>query len=120
MSDPGAPQADPGVLQLGTPTLGICYGMQLMTHALGGQVERAPQREFGHAVVNVVDGAPLFDAVKPSLKVWASHGDFVSVAPPGFEVIATSANAPVAAIQRRDRGTLRPAVPSRGRAHRAG
>jgi GMP synthase (glutamine-hydrolysing) len=103
VSEPGAPQGDPAVLGLGTPTLGICYGMQLMTHALGGQVERAPHREFGHAVVTVVDGAPLFDDVPRSLKVWASHGDFVAAAPPGFDVVATSANAPVAAIQHRDR-----------------
>jgi GMP synthase (glutamine-hydrolysing) len=99
VSEPGAPKSDPAILGLGTPTLGICYGMQLMTHTLGGQVEPAPQREFGHAVVNVLDGAPLFDDVPRALKVWASHGDFVAAAPPGFEVVATSVNAPVAAIQ---------------------
>ncbi len=103
VSEPGAPHSDPAILALGTPTLGICYGMQLMTHALGGQVERAPHREFGHAVVNIVDGAPLFDEVPRSLKVWASHGDFVAAPPPGFEIVATSANAPVAAIQNTDR-----------------
>jgi GMP synthase (glutamine-hydrolysing) len=103
VSEPGAPQTDPKILDLGTPTLGICYGMQLMTHALGGEVRSAPNREFGHAVVNVVDGAPLFAGVPKSLKVWASHGDFVAAAPPGFEVVATSANAPVAAIQNRGR-----------------
>ena len=95
----GAPKADPKVLELGAPTLGICYGMMLMTDALGGRVQSAPQREFGHAVVDVVDGAPLFDDVPRSLKVWASHGDYVAAPPAGFEVVATSANAPVAAIQ---------------------
>jgi GMP synthase (glutamine-hydrolysing) len=99
VSEPGAPMSDPAILGLGTPTLGICYGMQLMTHTLGGRVQPAPQREFGHAVVNVLDGAPLFDDVPRALKVWASHGDFVAAAPPGFDVVATSANAPVAAIQ---------------------
>jgi GMP synthase (glutamine-hydrolysing) len=99
----GAPRADPAVLGLGTPTLGICYGMMLMTDALGGRVQGAPQREFGHALVNLVDGAPLFDDVPKALKVWASHGDYVAAPPDGFDVIATSANAPVAAIQHRDR-----------------
>jgi len=97
--EPGAPRADPAILGLGAPTLGICYGMMLMTDALGGRVQSAPQREFGHAVVNVLDGAPLFDEVPKALKVWASHGDFVVAPPQGFDVIATSANAPVAAIQ---------------------
>jgi GMP synthase (glutamine-hydrolysing) len=103
VSEPGAPKTDPRLLELGMPALGICYGMQLMTDTLGGQVARAPHREFGHATVNVVDGAPLFDGVPRSLRVWASHGDFVAAAPPGFDVIATSANAPVAAMQHRDR-----------------
>jgi len=99
VTEPGAPKPDPAVLQLGTPTLGICYGMQLMTDALGGQVTPAPSREYGHAVVHLIDGAPLFDHVPDSLKVWASHGDFVAKPPSGFDVIATSANAPVAAMQ---------------------
>ncbi len=95
----GAPRADPAILGLGTPTLGICYGMMLMTDALGGRVQGAPQREFGHAVVHVADGVPLFADVPRVLKVWASHGDYVTAPPDGFEVVATSANAPVAAIQ---------------------
>jgi GMP synthase (glutamine-hydrolysing) len=99
VSEAGAPRTDPRVLDLGTPTLGICYGMQLMTDALGGTVQSAPHREFGHALVSLVDGAPLFDGLPKTLKVWASHGDFVAAAPPGFDVVATSANAPVAAIQ---------------------
>jgi GMP synthase (glutamine-hydrolysing) len=99
LSEPGAPRTDPGVLALGTPTLGICYGMQLMTDALGGRVERAPQREFGHAVVNVSAGTVLFGDLPASLRVWASHGDFVTAAPPGFDVVATSANAPIAGMQ---------------------
>jgi GMP synthase (glutamine-hydrolysing) len=99
----GAPRTDPAILALGAPTLGICYGMMLMTDALGGTVQSAPQREFGHAVVNIVDGAPLFDDVPRALKVWASHGDFVVAPPKGFEVVATSANAPISAIQDRER-----------------
>jgi len=99
VSEPNAPRIDPGVLSLGIPTLGICYGMQLMTDVLGGRVEPAPQREYGHAVVAINQAVPLFDGLPGSLRVWASHGDLVAAPPPGFEVVATSANAPVAAIQ---------------------
>jgi len=99
VAEPGAPRIDPGIFALGAPTLGICYGMQLMTDTLGGEVGRAPHREYGHAVVTLVDGSPLFADVPASVRVWASHGDFVAAAPPGFEVIATSANAPVAGMQ---------------------
>ncbi|PYR37507.1 MAG: GMP synthase (glutamine-hydrolyzing), partial [Acidobacteria bacterium] len=86
---------------LGKPVLGICYGMQLMTHSLGGTVEPAPQREFGHAYVRVQPEGPaaaLFADVPSELRVWASHGDFVTAPPAGFSVTATSANAPVAAM----------------------
>ena len=103
VSEPGAPKVDPGLFELGTPTLGICYGMQLMTDALGGRVEPATSREYGHAVVNLKPEGRLFAGVKETLKVWASHGDFVAAAPAGFATVATSANAPVAAIQRPER-----------------
>jgi GMP synthase (glutamine-hydrolysing) len=99
VSEVGAPRCDPGILELGIPALGICYGMQLMTHTLGGQVESAPSREYGHATVTVDETATLFEQLPRSLRVWASHGDFVAEAPRGFEVVATSANAPVAAMQ---------------------
>jgi GMP synthase (glutamine-hydrolysing) len=71
-----------------------------MTDVLGGRVEPAPQREYGHALVTVTEPAPMFKGLPSSLRVWASHGDLVAAPPPGFEVVATSANAPVAAIQR--------------------
>ncbi len=105
VSEPGAPKCDARVLDAGVPVLGICYGMQLMTSTLGGGVASAPHREFGHATiqVNAADAA-LFAAVPDELKVWASHGDYVTTAPPGFTVIATSANAPVAAMQDASRG----------------
>ena len=99
VSDPGAPTCDPAVFDIGAPVLGICYGMQLMTAALGGKVERAPEREYGHATIAVQDGGALLGSVPPELRVWASHGDFVASAPPGFLVRATSANAPVAAME---------------------
>jgi len=104
VSDPGAPRIDRAIFDLGVPKLGICYGMQLMTDELGGQVARAPHREYGLATVSLESGPALFADLPPSLRVWASHGDFVERAPAGFEVIATSANAPVAAMQNRDRG----------------
>jgi GMP synthase (glutamine-hydrolysing) len=73
--------------------------MQLMTALLGGEVGPAPQREFGHAAVEIAHPRPLFDGLPARLRVWASHGDYVAAAPPGFTVCATSANAPVAAMQ---------------------
>jgi GMP synthase (glutamine-hydrolysing) len=108
VSDEGAPRCAPGVFEMGVPILGICYGMQLMTDALGGDVRRSgSQREFGHANVSVTD-APvsprLFSGVPPTLRVWASHGDDVAAVPPGFEIAATSASTPIAGMQAPDRG----------------
>jgi len=105
VSEAGAPKCDPGVMSLGMPVLGICYGMQLMTDTLGGRVAPAAHREFGHAMVHVTDTeARLFKGLPDELRVWASHGDFVETAPAGFETVATSANAPVAAMQDTSRG----------------
>jgi GMP synthase (glutamine-hydrolysing) len=108
VSDTGAPKCDPQLFSVGAPVLGICYGMQLMADMLGGKVAPAPQREFGHAQVRIDHGArsstgsaspvALFADVPPDIRVWASHGDFVAQPPPGFVVVATSANAPIAAI----------------------
>jgi len=100
----GAPHCDTAVYEAGVPVLGICYGMQLMTHALGGDVAAAPHREFGLATIHIEADAPLFASAPRDLRVWASHGDFVKAAPPGFTVTATSANAPVAAMAAADRG----------------
>jgi GMP synthase (glutamine-hydrolysing) len=104
VSEPGAPKCDPAVYALGKPVLGICYGMQLMADALGGHVAPAPHREFGHATVTVAAPGALFMDVPSEIRVWASHGDFVAAPPDGFAVLATSANAPVAAMQNAERG----------------
>ena len=106
VSEAGAPKCTPEVFELGTPVLGICYGMQLMTDVLGGEVRRSGQREFGHANVRVTgNGTPpkLFAHVPRELRVWASHGDDVNAVPPGFQVAATSATAPIAAMEAPDR-----------------
>jgi GMP synthase (glutamine-hydrolysing) len=105
----GAPRCDPAVFEFPMPVLGICYGMQLMTDALGGEVAPAPHREFGHATIRIEENAPLLASVGSGprgtgeLRVWASHGDFVKSAPAGFAVTATSANSPVAAMAAPDR-----------------
>jgi GMP synthase (glutamine-hydrolysing) len=102
--EPGAPQVDADIFELGVPVMGICYGMQLLTQLLGGSVEPAAHREFGHAQVSPQRNCRLFDGLPDSIRVWASHGDFVAAAPPDFELTATSANAPVAGMQNIARG----------------
>ena len=99
VAEAGAPRVDPGIFTLDVPTLGICYGMQLMTQMLGGTVSPAASREYGHAVIQLSPTARLFQELPASVKAWASHGDFVAAAPPGFQVTATSENAPVSAMQ---------------------
>ena len=96
-----APAADPSIFQSNVPVLGICYGDQTMAQQLGGTVESGHHREFGRAELEVRKASPLFDDVwQPGdrRQVWMSHGDRVTKLPAGFEVIATSANAPFAAI----------------------
>jgi GMP synthase (glutamine-hydrolysing) len=98
-----APHPDHAVFELGKPILGICYGMMLLTDAMGGTVTSAPHREFGLATVSAASTGALFKGVPASLRAWASHGDFIAAAPKDFDVVATSANAPIAGIQNRDR-----------------
>lgn len=96
----GAPALDPQRLNAGVPVLGICYGFQSMANALGGTVDKTGEREYGHTDIEVTGGL-LGDG--PDQSVWMSHGDAVSEAPEGFTVTATSAGAPVAAFEDRER-----------------
>ncbi len=95
--DDTAPKADPKVLEAGLPILGICYGLQFMTHHLGGRVVPAAAREYGHAEVTVTEPGTIFHWLPETLSVWMSHGDHAESLAPGFVVTARTANA-VAAI----------------------
>ena len=101
VSDPGAPTADPRMLDLGLPVLGICYGMQLMATLAGGKSVPSPEREYGRAEITIAENKGLFAGFEPNATttVWASHGDRIDEPPPSFRITATSANAPVAAMQ---------------------
>jgi GMP synthase (glutamine-hydrolysing) len=106
VSDGDAPKCEVALFDVGVPVLGICYGMQLMTDLLGGEVRRSGQREFGHAHVQVAATAMrprLFEGVPDSFKVWASHGDDVGGVPGGFSVAATSSTAPIVAMEAPER-----------------
>jgi GMP synthase (glutamine-hydrolysing) len=97
--EPGAPTLDPGVFDLGVPTLGICYGFQVMAQALGGVVANTGLREYGATDASIIrDESVLFDGQPAEQNVWMSHGDQVSEAPAGFEVLARTGATPVAAF----------------------
>src|SRR5439155_879140 len=96
--EPGAPQVDPEALRAGVPVLGICYGMQLIAHHLGGKVDPGAAREYGPALLSVRQADGLFEGLDGELPVWMSHGDHVTQLPPGFHSLASSGNSPVAAF----------------------
>jgi GMP synthase (glutamine-hydrolysing) len=99
----GAPRVDPGLYRLGVPTLGICYGMQLMAQDLGGTVERTGVSEFGKTEVRVHEGA-LFAGLAEEQTTWMSHRDSVTAPPTGARVVAGSETTPIAAFEDPERG----------------
>ncbi len=94
----GAPRLPDYVLAQSVPVLGICYGMQLLVHRLGGRVAPAARREYGPAEVTLTADVPLLFPLSSDPRVWMSHGDRIEAVPPGFEVLAHSTNSPVAAM----------------------
>jgi GMP synthase (glutamine-hydrolysing) len=98
----GAPHCSRDIFALGVPVLAICYGMQLTAYLLGGRVEAASEREYGRAEIEITAESPLFASTPHHQRVWASHGDSILAAPPGFTVTASSANAPIAAFESRE------------------
>ena len=103
VNDPDAPQCDPGIWNLGVPVLGICYGMQLTAALLGGRVERAREREYGHVDVRMGGPSPLLGGMKAESSCWMSHTWQVAACPPGFRPIAETDSCPVAAMADEER-----------------
>ncbi|MDR1039989.1 MAG: glutamine-hydrolyzing GMP synthase [Deltaproteobacteria bacterium] len=105
VDEPGAPKLDPALVASGLPTLGICYGMQLLAQSLGGRLTREAHGEYGPAELTPSGPSPLWRALNGSgrIRVWMSHGDRVELPPPGFEVTARTPDLPVAAMEDRER-----------------
>lgn len=97
--DKNAPQVNPEIFSLGLPVLGICYGMQLMAHHLGGAVEFSDRREYGSGMLHVKNGSQLFAGIGEQLDIWNSHGDKVTQLPTGFTAAARTDNSDFAAIE---------------------
>jgi GMP synthase (glutamine-hydrolysing) len=100
----GAPRLDRRLLELGVPVMGICYGMQLIVHELGGRVEQAEVGEFGRSDLHVADAGVLLRGTPREQTCWMSHRDTVFQAPPGFTALASSSSSPVAAVEDTERG----------------
>ena len=94
----GAPKVDKAIYDLGIPILGICYGMQLVSRDLGGNVERSERREYGAGRLKVDRRSDLFHGLPAELEVWNSHGDKVTKMPKGFRALGTTENSPHAVI----------------------
>jgi GMP synthase (glutamine-hydrolysing) len=101
---PGAPRLERGLLELGVPVLGICYGMQLLVHELGGRVEQAEVGEFGRSDLTVSEPGVLLAGMPREQTCWMSHRDTVFEPPPGFTALASSSASPVAAVEDVERG----------------
>jgi len=101
--EPDAPKPDEKVYDLGLPILGICYGLQLITHHFGGEVIKADKHEYGKAELEVLDHEDLFYNIPHYTQVWMSHADKVVKLPEGFEVIGRTFNAPFAAVRNKEK-----------------
>ena len=101
---PGAPRLERGLLELGVPVMGICYGMQLLVHELGGRVEQAEVGEFGRSDLHVAEPGVLLKGMPREQTCWMSHRDTVFEPPPGFTALASSSASPVAAVEDPARG----------------
>ncbi len=101
---PDAPALDPALLELGIPVLGICYGMQLLTRTLGGEVQGAEVGEFGRSQLTVKEPGRLLAGLPTEQTCWMSHRDTVFAPPPGFTALASSSESPVAALESVERG----------------
>ena len=101
--DEDSPHIDPRIFELGIPILGICYGLYMIAHHLGGGVERASEREYGRAEISIGDPGVLFEGLERRETVWMSHGDRVTAIPAGFTVHASTPNAPVVAMANSER-----------------
>src|SRR5216110_3111602 len=101
--DKGAPQIDPQIFSLGIPVLGVCYGLMLMAHRLGGQVVFTGRREYGAGMLHIRNGSELFEGLGNQLDVWNSHGDEVTALPKGFVAVGTTEGCDFAAVEDRQR-----------------
>ncbi|GAQ95308.1 GMP synthase [Thermodesulfovibrio aggregans] len=99
----GAPSIDKEIFNLGIPILGICYGMQLITHLLGGKVSRAEKREYGKAILKIEDLSDIFNGVSQETVVWMSHADKITEMPQGFVRLAYTENSPYAAMAHKEK-----------------
>lgn len=99
---PESPQIPAGLLEMGIPVLGLCYGCQAMAVALGGTVKTAPEREFGKTAVSFFD-SPMFAGLGNTGSVWMSHNDYISELPVGFTAVAKTESCPVAAMENREK-----------------
>lgn len=99
VNEPGAPSVDPAIFELGIPVLGICYGMQAMAQALGGEVGGSGAGEFGKTELEVQTDAALFKGIPPAHSCWMSHNDSVITLPTGFRATASTPGAPIAAME---------------------
>ncbi|HEY1405171.1 MAG TPA: glutamine-hydrolyzing GMP synthase, partial [Spirochaetota bacterium] len=97
--DEGAPLCSKEIFELGVPVLGICYGLYLVVDAFGGKSEGSSHKEYGRAKIRIQKDSPLFKGLGPEETVWMSHGDKVTRVPDGFDVVASSDNAEITAVQ---------------------